>query len=156
MPLLLILVFLIFLVIALRHVSGRAPNLPNAFGSWGSSAASDPRVAVAAMMCSVASEDGPLTAEKERHILTLLASKIGLEDRVARECFTGGRRIARNLRGDLNSRLHQLIEPIERKCSREEKEDVVDMLHTIAGRSADRLGPVREGLGRVSASLLAG
>jgi uncharacterized tellurite resistance protein B-like protein len=156
MPLLFIVFFVLFAVVVLHHFSYRAPRLPSVLGDWGSSAASDPRVAVAAMMCAVAAEDGPLTAEEERHILGLLTSKIGMKTSAARLCLTGGRRVARGLRGDLNSRLHQLIGPIERQCSHEEKQDVVDMLHVIAGRSAEHLGPVRDGLGRVSASLLAG
>ena len=59
-------------------------------------------------------------------------------------------------RGDLNSRLHQLLGPIERKCSPEEKQDIVDMLNAVAGPSAERLGPVRDGIGRLSSSLLHG
>jgi hypothetical protein len=102
------------------------------------------------MMYSVATEDGALTPEEERHILLLLNTKIGLEDDVARSCLIGGRRIARYLRGDLNSRLHQLLGPIERKCGPTEKQDVLDMLNAVAGRSAEHLGAVREGLGRVS------
>jgi uncharacterized tellurite resistance protein B-like protein len=156
MPLLLIIFFVLFLLVLFHHLSWRTSRLPSAFGDWGSPAITDPRIAAAAMMCSIATEDGPLTAEEERHILALLTSKIGLEPRAARQCLSGGRRIARHLRGDLNSRLHQLLGPIERNCSLQEKEDVVDMLHAVAGRSADQLGPVREGLGRVSSSLLAG
>lgn len=156
MPLLLILIFLLFLVVVLSHFSNRAPRAPNAQAGWAPPAIGDPRVAVAAMMCAVAAEDGPLTAEEERHILGLLMSKVGIEKKAAQHCLASGRRAARNLRGDLNSRLHQLIGPIERQCSEEEKQDVVDMLHLIAGRSAEHLGPVREGLGRVSSSLLAG
>ena len=75
---------------------------------------------------------------------------------LARTCLTGGRRLARRLSGDLNARLHQLLAPIEAQCSPREKQDVVDMLHAVAGSSADRLGPVREGLGRLSSSLLHG
>jgi uncharacterized tellurite resistance protein B-like protein len=155
MPLLLIIFFVLFLLVVFHHLSFRGPRVPTALGDWGSSASSDPRVAVAAMMCAVATEDGPLTAEEERHILGLLTSRIGLEAKAAKHCLVGGKRVARNLRGDLNSRLHQLIGPIERKCSQQEKEDVVDMLHIVAGRSAEQLGPVREGIGRVSSSLLA-
>lgn len=156
MPLLFTFFIALFLALVLFQVFHRVPRLPNALGDWGSSGAGDPRVAVAAMMCSVAAEDGPLTAEEERHILALLASKVGLEPETARLCLTGGRRLASALRGDLNSRLHQLARPIEIKCSREEKQDVVDMLHTIAGRSAERLGAVRDGLSRVKSSLLNG
>jgi hypothetical protein len=38
----------------------------------------------------------------------------------------------------------------------EEKRDVVAMLRLIAGPSAERLGAVRDGLGRLSSSLLQG
>lgn len=64
--------------------------------------------------------------------------------------------MAKRLRGDLNSRLHRLLSPVERKCSPEEKRDVIDMLRIVAGPSGERLGPVREGLGRLSSSLLGG
>jgi uncharacterized tellurite resistance protein B-like protein len=154
MPLLIIFFVALFLAILLYKILHRIPRLPNALGDWGSSGASDPRVAVAAMLCAVASEDGPLRAQEERHILQLLESRIGLPPEMARLCLTGGRRLASGLRGDLNARLHQLIGPIKRQCNTQERQDVVDMLHLIAGKNAERLGSVREGLGRVSSSLL--
>jgi hypothetical protein len=79
---------------------------------------------------------------------------MGLDPEAARACLTGGRRIARRLRGDLNSRLHQLLGPVEHRCSPAEKQDVIEMLQIMAGPHAQRLGPVREGLGRVSATLM--
>lgn len=130
----------------------RIPRLPQA-GDWGSGGGSDPRTAAAAMMYAVATEYAPITAEQERHIQSLLCARMGLDPAAARACLTGGRRIASRLHGDLNSRLHQLVGPVEHKCSRKEKQDVIDMLQIIAGPLAQRLGPVREGLGRVSATL---
>lgn len=154
MPLFLLLAVL--LIIIAFFLLQRVPRLPHSAGDWGAAGSDDPRVAVAAMMYSVATEDGPLTPEEERHILLLLRTKIGLENDVARNCLIGGKRMSRHLRGDLNSRLHQLVAPIEAQCSPEEKRDVIDMLRLIAGPSATRLGPVRDGLGRLSASLLHG
>jgi hypothetical protein len=153
-----ILAFFIALVLAMfaYHLMQRVPRLPRTAGDWGSAGSDDPRIAVAAMMYAVVTEDGPLTAEKERHILTQLTTTIGLERAVAQTCFIGGKRLARRLRGDLNSRLHQLLKPIEDRCSPEEKQDIVDMLNAVAGRSAERLGPVREGIARLSSSLLHG
>lgn len=152
MPVFLLLAVL--LIIVAFFLMQRVPRLPNAAGDWGAVGSDDPRVAVAGMMYSVAAEDGPLTPEEERHIILLLRTKIDLEENMARSCLTGGIRMARYLRGDLNSRLHQLLGPIERKCSPQEKQDVLDMLNAIAGRSAERLGAVRDGLGRVASSLL--
>jgi hypothetical protein len=155
----LILAFLVFLVLALiayYHFSNRVPRLPRTGRDWGSAGGSDPRVALAAMMYAVATEDGPLTTEQERRILSQLTSKLGLGLDLAQTCLTGGKRLARGLHGDLNSRLHQLVGPIEAKCSPEEKRDVVDMLRLIAGPSAHRLGAVRDGIGRLSSSLLRG
>jgi uncharacterized tellurite resistance protein B-like protein len=152
MPLFLLLAVL--LIIIAFFLLQRVPRLPHTAGDWGAAGSDDPRVAVAAMMYSVATEDGPLTPEEERHILLLLRTKIGLENDVARNCLIGGKRMSRHLRGDLNSRLHQLMGPIERKCDPQEKQDVLDMLNAVAGRSAEHLGPVREGLGRLSSSLL--
>jgi uncharacterized tellurite resistance protein B-like protein len=156
--LLLILAFFIALVLAMfvYHLMQRVPRLPRTAGDWGAAGSDDPRIAVAAMMYAVVTEDGPLTAEKERHILTQLTTRVGLERAVAQTCLIGGKRLARRLHGDLNSRLHQLLRPIERKCSSEEKQDIVDMLNAVAGRSAERLGPVREGIARLSSSLLHG
>ncbi len=154
----LILTFFIAMLLALLvyHLMQRIPRLPRTAGGWGSAGSDDPRVAVAAMMYAVVTEDGPLTSEKERHILAQLSSRVGLEANVARTCLTGGKRLARRLRGDLNSRLHQLLGPVERKCSAEEKQDIVEMLNAVAGPSGERLGPVRESIGRLSSSLLHG
>jgi len=146
--------FLAFIVY--QFFSNRIPRLPRSGRDWGSAGSNDPRVAMAAMMYAVATEEGPLTPEQERRILSQLISRVRLEPDLARTCLAGGKRLARGLHGDLNSRLHQLVAPIEAKCSPEEKREVVDMLRLIAGPSAQRLGPVRDGLGRLSASLLRG
>src|SRR5262245_28141105 len=108
---------------------------------------------MAAMMYAVATEGGPLTHENERRIPSHLSSSVRLGHDLARTCLAGGKRLARRVHGDLNSRLHQLVGPIEAQCSPEEKRDVVDMLRLIAGPSAARLGAVRDGLGRLSSSL---
>jgi hypothetical protein len=146
--------FLAFIVY--QFFFSRIPRLPRTGRDWGSAGSNDPRVAMAAMMYAVATEEGPLTLEKERRILSQLTSKVGLGPDLARTCLAGGKRLAGGLRGDLNSRLHQLVTPIETQCNPEEKRDVVDMLRLIAGPSALRLGPVRDGLGRLSSSLLRG
>lgn len=144
MPLLLLLAVL--LVIIVYYLLPRR--------AWGLAGNVDPRVAVAAMMYSVATEDGPLTPEEERHILLLLRTRIGIGSELARSCLIDGKRVSRYLRGDLNSRLHQLLGPIERTCNAEQKQDVLDMLNAVAGRSGEHLGPVREGLRRLSSSLM--
>ena len=157
MPLILaffVALFLAFLVY--QFFFNRIPRLPRSGRDWGSAGSNDPRVAMAAMMYAVATEDGPLTSEQERRILSQLISKVRLEPDLARTCLAGGKRLAGGLGGDLNSRLHQLVAPIEAKCSPEEKRDVIDMLRLIAGPSAQRIGSVRDGLGRLSSSLLHG
>ena len=155
----LIIAFFVVLVLALavyHFFFNRIPRLPRTGRDWGSAGSNDPRVAVAAMMYAVATEEGPLTLEKERRILAQLTSRVGLEPDLARTCLAGGKLLARGLRGDLNSRLHQLVAPIEVQCSPEEKRDIIDMLRLIAGPNAARLGSVRDGLGRLSSSLLRG
>ena len=134
----------------------RVPRLPRTDQDWGSAGNKDPRVALAALMYVVATEDGPLTPVQEKRILSELTSRVGLGPDLAQTCLTGGKRLARGVHGDLNSRLHQLVGPIEAQCSPEEKRDAVEMLHAIAGPSAERIGSVREGLGRLSSSLLRG
>ncbi len=150
-------VLVLLLVVAIvQHLLDRIPRFPRLAGARGSDGKSDPRTAVAAMMYAVATEYAPLTAEQERHIQSLMCARMGLDPPAAWAALADGRRIASRLRGDLNSRLHQLLGPIEHRCSRKEKQDVIDMLRIIAGPFAQRLGPVRDGLGRVSATLMRG
>jgi uncharacterized tellurite resistance protein B-like protein len=156
MPLVLAFLVALLLAVVVYHLVNRIPRLPRTGRDWGAAGSNDPRVAVAAMMVAVATEDGPLTAEKQGRILSLLSARVGLGPDLAHACLTAGKRLARRVRGDLTSRLHQLLAPIEAQCSPEEKRDVVDMLRHVAGPSAERLGPVREGLGRLSSSLLHG
>jgi hypothetical protein len=152
-PILTVLVLLLAGAIVYR-IAERIPRFPRAAGDQGPGGKSDPWVAVAAMMYAVATEHAPITAEQERHIQSLMCARLGLDPAAARACLKGGRRVASRLHGDLNSRLHQLVGPVEHGCSRKEKQDVIDMLRVIAGPLAQRLGPVREGLGRVSATLM--
>ena len=147
--------FIALLALAiLHHLWNKIPKLPRARDDWGAVASDDPRVAVAAMMYAIATADSGLNNFKEQQILLLLQQKLDIDEKTARLCLTGGRRIARRLDGDLNSRLHQMLPTIAQKCSPEEKKDVVEMLQAVGGGSADRIGPVRDGIGRVAASLL--
>ena len=153
------LIFAVFVVLVLALIiyhffSTRIPRLPRTDQDWGSAGNKDPRVALAAMMYAVATEDGPLTPVQEQRILSELTSRVGLGPDLAQTCLTGGKRLARVVHGDLNSRLHQLVAPIEAACSPEEKRDVIEMLHLVAGSSAERIGSVRDGLSRLSSSLL--
>ena len=105
----LIFAFFAVLVLALivyHFFRNRIPRLPRTNRDWGSAGGNDPRVAVAAMIYAVATEEGPLTAEKERRILSQLTSRVGLGPDLAQTCLTGGKRLARGVHGDLNSRLH--------------------------------------------------
>ncbi len=150
------LVLVLALIVYFHFFYNRIPRLPRASQDWGSAGSNDPRLALAAMMYAVATEDGPLTPVQEQRILSQLTARVGLGPDLAQTCLAGGKRLARGVHGDLNSRLHQLVAPIEAQCSLEEKRDVVDMLHLIAGPNAQRMGSVREGLGRLSSSLLRG
>jgi hypothetical protein len=156
MPLIFFVLLLLLAAAVVHRITSHVPRLPQAAGDWGSGGTDDPRIAVAAMLYAVATENAPLTPEQERHIVSLLTSRMGLEPGVALNCLTGGRRIASRLRGDLTSRLHRLLEPVRRRCSLAERQDVIEMLNTIAGPRGQRLGPVRDGLGRVSATLMNG
>jgi len=71
-----LLMFFLAMLLALvaYHFMNRIPRLPRSGRDWGSAGTSDPRVAIAAMMYAVATEDGPLTGDKERRILALLGS----------------------------------------------------------------------------------
>lgn len=151
------LVYLVSLlaVIIICQVYG-FPRIPHASADPLLTATNDPRVAATVMMVIVAAETGRLTREKEEQIISLLHSRIGLEPDLARECLTTSQQIARQLRGDLGSRLNRLLEPIERNCTLAEKRDLVEMLEAVAGQSAVSPGLVHAELARLSASLLRG
>ena len=101
-------------------------------------------------------EDSPPPAERELLIRTLLARAVwGLDRSVAKDCLIAGRRLDHRLRGNLNSRLHQLAQMIAVNCTSKEKNDVVEMLRDLAG-AVSIPANVREAVGRVSATLLHG
>ena len=139
----------------LQDFAQRRFRLPRLFGGSGPAASEDPRVAAAAMMYAVAAEAGDVSAEKERQMVSLLSATAGIEPALARKCLKQGRRLSR-LNGNLTSRLHQLKGPVEQKCSAEEKRELLEVLRKVAGASGERIGPVRDSLGRLSASLLHG
>src|SRR5262249_46277969 len=118
-PILTVMVVLLAAAIIYRIIERIRQFLQSAgdWRPWGSGGRNDPQTAVAAMMYGVATEYAPITAEQERHIQSLLCARMGLDPAAARACLTGGRRIASRLRGDLNSRLHQLLGPVEHRCS---------------------------------------
>jgi uncharacterized tellurite resistance protein B-like protein len=145
---------MILLMVAIIHHLFKGPGvIPRATGGWGAGKTDDPRVAMAAMMYAVAAEDGRVTEAREQQIVALLMSTVGLEPSVARDCLKAGRRFA-SLDGDLTSRLHQLKEPIANTCSHQEKQDVIEALRKVAGPSGEQIGSVRDGIGRLAASLL--
>jgi len=150
-------VLVIFVIVGLLFLNaGRRLKLPIAAGDWGANSSDDPRIAAAAMLFSVAREEGEVDSEKSAQIVELLVATLGLAPDAARTCLGGGQRLARRLEGNLNSRLHQLRAPIERHCSAQEKQDVVDMLRSVAGRNLERTPSIREAVGRIAASLLHG
>lgn len=154
----LVLAFLIALTLALlaQNLWMGRPTLGRRPATWGAPPNSDPRVAVAAMLYAVASEDGPVTRDKSEHMLALLGSTLELTAQEAQICLASGKTLSRRLDGSLNSRLHQLRGPIEKNCSSQEREDVVQMLRAVAGANAERVPSIREALGRIAGSLLHG
>lgn len=153
---LLVLVTAVLLVVA-WHQMTRVRALPGAAsGTWGAAGTEDPRVAVAAMLHAVASEHGPMAYESEQQILSLLTTRLGMDRQLAKMCLSSGRRLDLKQRGALNARLHRMVAPIERNCTLEQRRDVVDMLRVVAGANADRIGTVRDSIGRITATLLHG
>jgi uncharacterized tellurite resistance protein B-like protein len=154
--LMLVLITALLLVVMWHHMT-RVKALPDPFsGSWGGAGNDDPRIAVAAMLHAVASDAAPLTHEQEQQILSLLTTRLGMDRELARMCLSRGRRLDLKQRGRINERLHRLVAPIERGCSLEEKRDVVEMLNLVAGANGERIGPVRDSLGRIGTLLLHG
>lgn len=158
MPIVLLVLLTAVLLVVGWHLYTNVPAVPaGSDGGWGAgTAAADPRVAVAAMMHAIASEDGALTPREEDLILGLLTSRLGIDRGLAKMCLASGRRLDFKLKGNLNTRLHKMVEPIEKKCSLEEKRDVAEMLRLVAGPEGSRIGNVRDGLGRITAKLLHG
>lgn len=117
-------------------------------------AAADPRLAAAAMVYAVAREEGALDRARIDALIGLLGERLRLTEKEARVIFFQGQRLAAKTSGSLNSRLHQLRLPIEGRCSKEERRDVVEMLREAAGPSLERTPSIREAVGRVAASLL--
>jgi uncharacterized tellurite resistance protein B-like protein len=151
----LVFMFLVALLAAVIIYNLRTPKLPRAGIGWGAGKNDDPRVAAAAMMVAVATEHQRLSPQDEMQILDQLISTMSLSPDVARDCLKLGRRHAR-INGDLTARLHQLKTPIERNCSLQEKQDVITMLRKVAGQNAERVGSVRDGIGRLAGTLLEG
>lgn len=154
MHLLLPLFMLLLIGAILYHAWYGSPILPRRAGEWGVAGNDDPRVALAGMMYAVASVEGTLTGTREREIVNLLAGHLNLSADEAAACFNGGRRLARRVSGDLNSRLHQLSPPIAQHCSEAEKQQAIELLNAVAGAQALQIGSVRDGLGRLAATLL--
>ena len=80
-PCLLILAFIVLilaLILYFQFFYNRIPRLPRASQDWGSAGGNDPRLALAAMMYAVATEDGPLTPVQEQRILSQLTARVGL------------------------------------------------------------------------------
>ena len=148
MPIVLALIGAAALFLIYRHVTTRSAPLIAAVNGE-----ADPRIAAAAMMYAVAGEDCAVTADQERLIEALLIKRMGADAKAAERCMGLARRAA-DLKGDLTSRLHQLKGPVETRCSLAEKRELIDMLRQVAGVRAERLGPVRDGIGRLSATIL--
>ena len=150
----LVLGFLLAIVLALVvHKLATRPNPLRHVLRLPARKTEDPRVAAAAMLYAVAAECGSVTRETELLIVSQLVSIADLDIAVARNCLRQGRRVAR-LEGDLTSKLHQLKDPIMRACSLEERQDVIDMLRTVAGPTGEQVGTVRRAIGRLAATML--
>ena len=128
------LLMMLLVLAVIHHLWTKGAVIAHRAGEWGAPANSDPRVAVAAMMYAVARAGGSVTAEKTELMVALLTGTIGLTTADAHQCLSNGKRLSRGLTGSLNSQLHQLRGSIERACSAQEKRDVIDMLHSVAGR----------------------
>ena len=99
----LVLTFLIVLTLGLLAQNLRqgrpavGPILGRPAGSWGAPPTSDPRVAAAAMIYAVASEDGTVTREKTEQIVSLLSSTLDLTASEAQMCLANGKTLSRRL-----------------------------------------------------------
>ena len=148
MPVVLALVAAGALFLLYKYFRTRSAPLVAAVQSGG-----DPRVAAAAMMFAVAGEGSAVSPDQERLIEALLIKRMGADVETAGRCMALARR-ATDLKGDLTARLHQLKGPVETRCSEGEKRELIGMLRQVAGVEAERLGPVRDGIGRLSATIL--
>ena len=152
MPFILAVLAIVAAVLLAQYLrTSKAPLLKAVRGAGGGPG--DPRIAAAAMMYAVAGDQAPVSKEQEQMILGLLVKRMGASGAAAEHGLKLARRAA-SLEGDLTSRLHQLKDPIVAQCSAAEKRELIDMLRLVAGVQAERLGPVRDGIGRLSATIL--
>lgn len=102
----------------------------------------DPREAAAAMMVSIAQEDGALTAREEADIIAQMAKTFAIEGKLAQDLLAQAR-FATKDGGDLSSVLRRLTRPIQAKCTPDERRELMAMLRAIAGPAAQ--GETSEG-----------
>jgi uncharacterized tellurite resistance protein B-like protein len=91
----------------------------------------DPREAAAAMMAATAEADGALTERERVAILRFMVEKFGATPTQAEELLAQGRWLIKD-RGDLGETFRRLAAPVRKSCTREEQQELIDMLSKVA------------------------
>jgi uncharacterized tellurite resistance protein B-like protein len=91
----------------------------------------DPREAATAMMAAVAEADGALTERERVAILRFVVEKFGATPSQAEELLAQARWLIKD-RSDLGETFRRLLPPIRKTCSKQEQQDLVAILQTVA------------------------
>ena len=83
------------------------------------------------MMVAVAQHDGAITEREQTAILAEIVTRFGASEKQAAELLARARWIVREL-PDADASLQKLRPLIQRKCSPDQKREIVAMLRTVA------------------------
>ena len=91
----------------------------------------DAREAATAMMAATAEADGALTERERVTILRFVVEKFGATSDQAEELLAQGRWLIKD-RSDLGETFRRLLPPIRKTCTKQEQQDLIEMLRTVA------------------------
>lgn len=99
----------------------------------------DPRLAAAVMMHAIAKCDGDVTENQRVAMLDSMQTKLGLEKKTAEEMLVRARWLIQDL-NDTSTTLRRAAPPVDRNCTPQEIDDLLDMLAGIANVEGEATG----------------
>jgi uncharacterized tellurite resistance protein B-like protein len=114
----------------------------------------DPRLAAAVMMCAVANADGEITEREMTEILGLMERHFQMARGDCEVMLAEARWMAKETK-DLSAFLQRLSRPVSGCCSRQELEDLFDMLETVDRVEGDGSAIVDDALANLQRRLMA-
>jgi uncharacterized tellurite resistance protein B-like protein len=114
---------------------------------------SDPREGAAAMMVAVAQHDGAMTERERAAILRQIVERFETSGRQAEDLLAHGRWLTRDVR-DADRCLSRLTPFMQRACSAQQCQDLVEMLRAVsqADGAADTL--VTDAIGKLERAIV--